>query len=285
MSVEAKLAMDGTDGLLTRADGRWRSWSDSCPNLAEAPRGLAPLREWLAVVTPEQYNAVLGDLAQLAATDGGDDLAAAAVLAHCLLPGISNVAARVVRRLAPGVGAPAVRGQWGDDCSGDFEAGDVDGLAAAQLWIEVRSFSWRGHGKVAGTVVRNVEHQVLRQIGLEPPRHKIRQHSIPCDLVAELGSVPGHERVSAAEELLEVLDWAHSEGVIDHTDRALLLGTVEELARQELTPYERRCGGLLAAPVTRALADRVDLAEPTIRRRVGRSVKALAKAAPKFLAA
>lgn len=77
-------------------------------------------------------------LARLASPRGGDDVAAAGALAWLLLPGACTLAYRL-RTLSP----------------------RIDEVVAAQLWLEVRSFSWELR-KVAANVLLNTRRGVLR---------------------------------------------------------------------------------------------------------------------------
>ena len=91
---------------------------------------LAGLPDWLWHATPAEADRALLHLAFLAARDGGDDLAAAGVLAWVLLPG----AQAIVRALARTTSV-------------------IDEVVAAQLWVQVRTFPWRTGHRVATNIL------------------------------------------------------------------------------------------------------------------------------------
>src|SRR3546814_16161191 len=96
-----------------------------------------------------------------AAPDGGDDIAAAAALAKCLLPGacrlagwLSTLPPRAVFRDSQ----PVAAGSWS-------AVERIDELVASHLWVEVRSFKWRRLTKVAATHLTNTPRGVLHEVG------------------------------------------------------------------------------------------------------------------------
>ena len=112
-------------------------------------------------VDREASDEVLLALAMLAAPDGGDDIAAAAALAKCLLPGacrlagwLSTLPPREVFRDSQ----PVMAGAWS-------AVERVNELVASQLWIEVRTFPWRRRSKVAANILINTRVGVLREVG------------------------------------------------------------------------------------------------------------------------
>ena len=83
---------EGADAeLLDQARQKWPAWVAADPRLGVVDN-FDDLRSWLPTVDHETSDQVLLALAMLAAPDGGDDIAAAAALAKCLLPGACRLA-------------------------------------------------------------------------------------------------------------------------------------------------------------------------------------------------
>ena len=248
----------------------------------------------------------------LAAPDGGDDIAAAAALAKCLLLGacrlagwLSTLPPREVFRDSQ----PVLAGTWS-------AVERVDELVASQLWIEVRTFKWRRTRKVAANILINTRVGVLREVGdffyvsradrtwanttlvesfsagdltsadggagysAEMPTERVTGALFHRpEILADAG--PEQEEPSATEELLELLAWACENQVISAADRHLLLCLVDEADRIETRNLTRGYGGLLSNEVTRRVAPRVGVGEATVRRHGSRTVRALAAAAPR----
>ena len=110
-----------------------RQWSTSFDDL----------RTWLPTVDHEASDQILLALAMLAAPDGGDDIAAAAALAKCLLPGACRLAGWL-STLPPSEvfrdSQPVTAGTWS-------AVERIDELVASQLWIEVRTFRGAGSAR------------------------------------------------------------------------------------------------------------------------------------------
>lgn len=93
--------------------------------------------------------------------DGGDDIAAAAALAKCLLPGACRLAGWLSSLPTKEVfrdSQPIQAGAW-------WAVERIDELVASQLWIEVRSFPWRRLTKVASNIIVSTKVGVLREVG------------------------------------------------------------------------------------------------------------------------
>ncbi|MGL5825275.1 MAG: hypothetical protein ACRCYU_10735 [Nocardioides sp.] len=306
MGVADLLGLDDLQGgLLGVARGRWPEWVAADGRLGVV-EGFDDLRGWLRAADPEAADGVLVGLAILAAPDGGDDVAAAAALAKCLLPGacrlagwLSTLPPREVFRdsgpVMPGPGVASAR---------------IDELVASQLWIEVRSFAWRRRQKVAANVLMNTRAGVLRELGnvLQVSRaDRTWANTIPIDpderVDDDTTGLHGMERpaggseldaaeATAKDEMWELLVWACGRRVISVEDGWLLLSLVDEAKRVDtLTRVRGRgCGGLLSGELVRRVAPRVrrlDAAGPTrgvsevqVRRRASQSIRALAAAAP-----
>lgn len=82
----------------------------------------------------------------------------------------------------------------------------------------------------------------------------------------------------AADELLEVLDWARDRNVITDVDRSLLLSLVAAADRAPAARQTRGQGGLMANHVSAAVAQEWGIAPGTVRRRARHTVRALAEA-------
>ena len=245
--------------------------------------------------------------------DGGNDIAAAAALAKCLLPGacrlagwLSTLPPRVVFRDSQ----PVLAGAWS-------AVERIDELVASQLWIEVRTFPWRRLRKVAANILMNTRVGVLREVGdffyvsradrtwanttlvesfssgdltsaavergctAEMPTERVAGALFHRPEILADQSGPDREEPSATEELLELLAWACEHSVISAADRYLLLCLVEEADRVETRNLTRGYGGLIGNELSSRVAPRVGVSEATVRRHASRSMRALAEAAPR----
>src|SRR3546814_16997174 len=96
-----------------------------------------------------------------AAPDGGDDIAAAAALAKCLLPGVCRLAgwlSTLPPREVFRDSQPVAAGSWS-------AVERIDELVASQLWLEVRNFAWRRLRKVAANIPINPPVGLLHEVG------------------------------------------------------------------------------------------------------------------------
>jgi hypothetical protein len=264
MSVAQRLelAESTKSPLLMVAAERWPSWIRACPVL-DRVGGLEFLRDWLrASQDPARPDAVLRALAELAATDGGDDEAAAAVLAWALLPGACTLAHQL-RTLGP----------------------DIDALVASQLWIEIRTFPWRRLSKVAANILMNTRAGVLRESGAVSQLERVdRTWSRTSAVDPGAYSWPGYDatelvsELTPLEELVVVLSEACRAGVINPDDSTLLLLLVEAATLAPVRRIGRGHGGLMGNEVAEMVAHRSGLSVRTVRRRARRSMEALASA-------
>lgn len=263
MSVAEELGLEGDiGGLLAQAESRWDEWGRLHPSLGQLT-GLDVLRVWLRTADPAEVDDVLLGLATLAALDGGDDAAAAAVLAWALLPGARTMANRL-RNLTP----------------------RIDEVVAAQLWVEVRTFRWRHRRKVAAWVLRETRNGVLRECGAAAAvrRSDPTWHAtvlIPPDSREGIGVYDRADKFAtqtASEELLDVLDSACEQSVISEKDRTLLLCLVEAADRIDITRAGRGHSGIMANRVSEAIASQRGISARTVRRRALRSLEALSSA-------
>jgi hypothetical protein len=297
MNVGGLLGLDDGSALLEQARQRWATWVDADSRLAVVD-DFDDLREWLASADRAAADDVLLALAMLASPDGGDDVAAAGVLAKCLLPGACRLAAWMAtqrRHMLPG------------DVSLATE------LVASQLWIEVRSFPWRRGKKVAANILMNTRAGVLRECGdttqvARTDQTWVHTHLVEAFATCDQGDVdvetcrageqhmpapgwkprlladptpgPGDDLESSLAELLAVLSWACEQDVISADDRFLLLCLVEEAARVYTRRTGRGYGGLMANDISARVAPRVGVSDKTVRRRASKSMRALAAAVP-----
>lgn len=317
MSVGDQLELDEHSPLLDQARRQWPGWIQANPQLRVVAE-FDDLRAWLEAAPPQKSDPVLLTLAMLAAPDGGDDVAAAGVLAKCLLPGACRLA-RWLSTLAPSeAGLQPVHPGRGHDRH------RIDELVAAELWIQVRSFPWRRLHRVAANIIRRTRSGVQAQLGHEyhltrtdrtwaltqPTAALAYSETIPPSVAADSWSLTQRpsrtrrnsvdatplvralmelstEEPSSAEELLQVLQWGCDRDVITLQDRHLLLCLVVEAEQMEASHFIQRsdCGGLLSTELSRRVAVRVGVAEATVRRHAARSIRALAAAAPRLVTA
>ncbi|WP_157537490.1 hypothetical protein [Nocardioides sp. Root190] len=307
MSVGDQLGIEEDSELLDVARNRWPEWVRSDPRL-DVVEQFDDLRAWLSTVERAAADQVLLALAMRGAPDGGDEVAAAAALAKCLLPGACQLAGWLLS--LPTKGWTPEDSQPVLDCSGSLST-RINELVAAQLWIEIRTFPWRRLTKVASNIMMRTKYGVLKELGdfvqvcrsdrtwahttpieifsygdrptADPGNSYSRADHVPSMLsqrTLRLADTSEEGSDDAEAELFELLDWACSRDVISATDRRLLLVVVDEASRVPTRNLSRGCGGLLATEVSRRTAERVGVAEATVRRHAARSMRALAAAAP-----
>lgn len=275
--------------LLDQARQRWDAWVEMDARL-EVGESLDDFLEYVWSASTAEADSCLLALAMLAAPDGGDDVAAAAALAAALLPGAVVLASRLTCLLA--------RRRWYP--TGTAHRGRVservDEKVAAQLWIEVRSFPWRRLTRVGGNILMNTRARVLwecedrlqlerfeRTWALTAPVGDWATGDAPHDpsLAARAGDDGDPDRDGNAHEmLLDVLAWACETNVISPEDRSLLLSLVEAAGTTEIRSTSRGRGNLCSDKLTAAVAPQLGVSPATVRRRVARSLEALAAAAP-----
>ena len=305
-NVADQLGLEEGGELLQQARRRWPEWALADPRLGVVEE-FDDLRGWLDSVSREEADQVLLALAMLAAPDGGDDPAAAAALAKCLLPGAARLAGWISRRLADTPARRVMRDLQPVDAVSPGEL--INQVVAAELWIQVRSFPWRRLTKVAANIVTETKIGALRELGQVTDRNdRTWALTYPAEVLVrgdrggvDLAFPPGNrtttsrevlgwkdtvlltaqpdEEPSPAVELLEVLEWALAQNVISAEDRHLLLCLVEEADQISGRLIGRGdCRGLLATELSQRVGDRVGRGEATVRRRAARSVRALAAA-------
>jgi len=262
MSVAEQLGLaDQSGDLLVVAGQRWEFWATGQPALTRCG-GLSGLRSRLRAGDPAGADEVLHALATLGAVDGGDDVAAAAVLAWALLPGACTLAHRLAS-LTP----------------------QIDEVVAAALWVEVRTFPWRRCRKVAANVLLNTRVGVLRDCGAASQLQRTDRtwsRTRPVDpsgaFWGSWASTQSEHPPSPAAELLELLEWGRARQVITGDEAALLMSLVEAADRAPTNRVRRGTGGLMANDICAAVAARWGIAPTTVRRRARASIDALARA-------
>lgn len=161
MGVAEHLGVQAPEGdLLVAARARWTTWQRSSPLLGVC-EDLLQVPAWTRQTAPGEVNGVLLALGELGAADGGEDPVASAALAWLLLPGAVGIA----RALAP-------------------LSERIDELMAAQLWICVRTVSWRRRVRVASTVLMNTRREVLRDLGVSGPCRAVEVLTDGIDMLA-----------------------------------------------------------------------------------------------------
>lgn len=259
MSLAKQLGLERPSAdLLVRAGDRWQGWQRTHPVLAVS-ENLQGLREWVRNAGPEEANEVLLALAELAAVDGGDDRAAAAGLSWLLLPGAVGVA-RALAGLSD----------------------HIDELVAAQLWICVRTVSWRKRIWVAATVLMNTRREVITDLGLSmDPRAGRAELPVPDPALLirpgsaaqQIGADGRHCAALVAGELLHgLLEDAARAGVVTVDDCHLLM----RLAQHADTRRSGRGrGGLLARSSSTEVGKEWGLSRAAVARRADLALRAL----------
>ena len=261
MSVQTQLGLhDEGNGLLAHAGQDWASWAGRFPCLLGIG-GVGSLRAWLRAAEPAAADEVLHTLVTLASPSGGDDASAAAMVAWALLPGASVLAHRL-RTVSP----------------------RIDEIVAAQLWIEIRTFPWQRLRKVAANILANTRIGVLRECGAHSQIERVDRTWSSVRLVDPTAvfwarvCTQGNASQSAANELVEVLEWARAVNVISDSDRSLLLDLAETADCFGPARTGRGWCGLMANELSADIADRLGISPITVRRRARRAITALAEA-------
>jgi hypothetical protein len=234
---------------LAEARQQWQDWVQQDPRLASPP-AVDGLRGWLMLVGIDAADKVLHALVQIGSPSGRDCRPAAWVVAWALLPGAIAAARR----------APA--------------GPETDALVASQLWLEIRQFPWWRHQKVAGNVLVNIRSAIAREGALKRPSWAERP-TVPTDMLPEQQL---HKQVSPSEELSDVLSWGEQVGLIGSGDRHMLSSLVEHTDRLGVRMVCGSGEGLMSASALAKTAAEFGLSPGTVRRRVRRSIDALASA-------
>lgn len=247
MSVEEALGIS-TETAIEIIERRWPEWAGVRPILRAVE--VADLRGRLRHGDAKTVGEVMHALAWLAATDGGNDIEAATVVAWMMVPAAGKVASELTRVLP-----------------------DIDALVASQLWIEVRTVNWRASSRVAANIGRSLRRNLLREARLDG-RRPISVEPVLWPEIFEwlwpTGSPAATE--DSAQTLLAVLDWGVAHGTIQPSDRDLLLAMVAASTRDPRRRSPRR--PLLAA--ASLIGPELGITPRSVRRRGRRALDALA---------
>jgi len=261
MGVAEQLGIGDEDGeLLAVAARRWPTWAAADDRLTPIGR-LEDLRPWLKGASSEDADEVLQALAKRGAIHGGDDRAAAAALAWALLPGACRVAHQL-RTLSE----------------------RIDEVVAAQLWLEIRRFPYERLTRVAANILMNTRSGALQDCGAasqlqrSDPTWRSTRPLGPGARFWESPHAQARPEPTAADELLDLLEWACDNQVISDQDRSLLLSIVEAADRADSTTVSRGRNGLLSNDISAAVAKEYGVSPVTVRRRASRSIEALTQA-------
>ncbi|GAB2582952.1 hypothetical protein GCM10009593_22760 [Microlunatus antarcticus] len=258
VAIELGLGAGLASRAMVAAGERWPLWS-AADELLAGPTGVTDLSSWLAAAEAQDADRVLHALVRRGSPTGGDELLAVDVVTWALLPG-----ARALARRLRTVSA------------------DVDQLVAAQLWLEVRTFPWPRLHKVAANVLSNTRAHVLAadlptSAGRSRGRLEYRLVDPHSALWHGVWATGEGAQPDVAEELREVLADATATGVLAVADHELLQVLVEQ-AHRVGGGAQRGKGGLLADRVVDRVVGETGLSPATVRRRVRRSVMAIADA-------
>lgn len=246
MSVEEALGIS-TDTAMEIVKRRWPDWARLRPVLRAVD--LSDLRRWLRRGNAKKVGEVVHALAWLSATDGGDDLEAATLLAWLMVP-VAGRVANDLHTMSP----------------------EIDALVASQLWIEVRTVNWRASSRVAGNIGKSLRRNILRDAGLDPSRPATVEPVLWPDLTECVLSDCQSESEDPEQTLLAVLDWGVESHTIEASDRELLLAMVAVSASDPRHRSPRR--PLLAA--AGLIGPQLGITPRSVRRRGRRALDALA---------
>lgn len=259
MSLVTQLGLETGGYLLETAKQRWSLWQTTHRGLAVC-QGLEDLPRWMAAASKVEQNAVLHTLARMGAADGEDDPIAAGVLIWLLLPG----ATRVACSLAP-------------------VSDRIDDLVAAQLWICVRTVSWRKPLQVAATILMNTRRELLEDLfgrelqqAREVPTQVIEDLAVTVGSASEWWQWPVAD--PAADRFYDFLEVAVTGGVVTR-EEAHVLVRLAEVSHQVDARTGRGWGGLLGRDVAQRVAVEVGMSRATVSRRAQEALVRLQRAA------
>ena len=201
MSVMQAMGLDN-EQVLDLLVERWPQWCLEVPNL-ELLAEPAMIDAWRRAAPAAQVDRVLRGLAQLAATDGGDDVDAARVLAWLLMPVAVRLSAELV----------------------EFDP-DIDEHIAACLWIEVRTARWQTAARLVPNLAWRLRRQVCIELGdrarIDTHRDRTLARTLIDDEIArtEHPGVDPYES-TVRDELLAVLEWGRNQELITEADCVL----------------------------------------------------------------
>lgn len=190
---------------------------------------------------------VLAALVRLAARDGGDQPDAALVVVHLLRDGVEGLARRF-RHRGP----------------------DVMAMVVGELTCQIRTFPWRTSRPYPGRLLLDTKHALWNGEFRPIVDGRLPHEAIPID------PMEWRRHLTAVEEpddidLIDVLSWATSTGIVSEDDLRLLL------ALEEHRGYGNQA--------RQRVADQWGINERTVRRRRDRALGKLRAAADHYLSA
>jgi hypothetical protein len=251
MSVADYFGLDDPESaLMTEARAGWVRWCAEDSDLAVVD-DLTYLRAWTWRAEREARGSVFGRLAKIAQTED----AARAALVWLLLPGAINLA----------------------DGLRDL-TGDIDGLVAGQLWIEVSRSHLHSPNGLAKAVLNSTRRAVLAELGVGShgrQRDRAWSQTVLLDRFEDQAVQVEPERVDPYDELVEVLDAALRDNAVGGIDIWLLHELAVAADGADAAMRRGRCG-LTSPALVDEIARRRPEAARTLRRRLGSAVDQLA---------
>lgn len=222
---------------------QWFTWSE-CPRIVANPDADS-LRRWIATADAKQREGVLRSLAHAASVKGGDDDGAARVMAWLML-GPACVLARKYR----------------------FHP-DADQHVAALLWLEIKQFNPGAAQDVWAYLVSRLRKAMFAELVVpsDPELLPLNEETHLEDYNPD----PGRHRMDA---LLQVLKAGVENGAITNEDQLLIL---DILAASASVTTNDAGGSLLGDRVSDVVGVSLGVSGRTVRRRVRRSIDALAQ--------
>lgn len=264
MSVRRHLGLDGgpwdadelVGGSFEQARWRWPVWCSEHPVLGVVA-DVAELPGWLREADPAAADEVLAALAWWAAPDGGDDLAATAVLAWLMVPAAC--------RVASGLQGLSAR---------------IDEVVACELWLQARTVGQvPDRRRVAANIALNTRREVVTQLGHGGGATWARTYVVDPtsttwrNLEAADDACDAADCAEVAERVGTLLDRAVQCSAITDADRDLLLAAAA--AACELRMPLRAGGGMTTPMVAEVIGPRFGLTPRAARRRTVRALRVL----------
>lgn len=234
---------------------RWEEWASSQPSLRVATATDAgSLRRWLDDADRGDHDPVLRTLAHLAATDGGDDVDAARLLAWVMRPAVI----RLLRVLGP-------------------TTSRLEDRLAAALWVEVRTCPWQTPFPIAANIARRLRRRVVQEAIEEMPQQIFADELDHAWRLLEAKPAEPPDDAAPSLRLLAVLEQGCQEGAISEADRRLLLDVIATAT--DLAEWHGVVGAatLIGDRVSDELSNRWRISGRTIRRRTTRTIAALTR--------
>lgn len=233
--------------------GRWQRWVAVQPSLGVVDSAVALGHLVRDGGDPRVTNDLFMALVRVGSVEGGVDETAVTFLASLLVPGGDRVA-RTLRSLGA----------------------DVDAVVAGQLWLHIREYPWvRRPDAVAKNVLMDCRRAVLQEYGASTSRRAALVPLEPPVLAEHLDELAPHltARTVADQDLLELLVWARSSGVLQPGEASLLWDLAVQSAAHTDRPRSMRSMTPRVA-MAQVAADR-DIAVRTVRRQRDRAMCAL----------